>query len=73
MVNALPPEVLRRICDPNDFDFETTATLPDLQEMLGQPRAGQFHIWMAGVVGVGLLTGGAPVDTDVKRLLREVL
>ena len=35
MVNALPPEALRRICDPNNFDFETTTILPDLQEVFG--------------------------------------
>jgi hypothetical protein len=74
MENALPLEVLRRICDPNDFDFETSATLPDLQEVLSQPRARQSHVWTAGTVdeGLGLSTGGALVDTDVKRSLREV-
>lgn len=35
----LPAEELRRICDSEGFDFETTAELPALQEVLGQPRA----------------------------------
>lgn len=30
---------LRRVCDPNSLDFETTADLPMLSEVLGQPRA----------------------------------
>src|SRR5579884_670526 len=30
---------LRRACDPNSLDFETTAALPMLNEVLGQPRA----------------------------------
>jgi hypothetical protein len=32
---ALPPDVLRRVCDPNRFDFETTAALPKVQEVPG--------------------------------------
>src|SRR5271166_3713233 len=30
---------LRKVCDPNSLDFETTADLPMLSEVLGQPRA----------------------------------
>jgi lon-related putative ATP-dependent protease len=35
----LPGEALRRTCDPNSLHFETTADLPSLNEVLGQPRA----------------------------------
>ncbi|MBI3665441.1 MAG: AAA family ATPase, partial [Acidobacteria bacterium] len=35
----LPAETLRRVCDPNSLDFATTADLPALSEVLGQPRA----------------------------------
>ncbi len=35
----LPASALRRSCDPAVFDFETTAELPPLNEVLGQPRA----------------------------------
>ncbi|MEW5974947.1 MAG: ATP-binding protein [Acidobacteriota bacterium] len=35
----LSPENLRRTCDPAKFSFETTASLPVLGEVLGQPRA----------------------------------
>ena len=30
---------LRRVCDPSSLGFETTASLPPLNEVLGQPRA----------------------------------
>lgn len=35
----LDAEALRRRCNPDTFDFETTANLPTLTEVLGQPRA----------------------------------
>lgn len=36
---GLPPESLRRRCDPQGLPFETTAELPELPEGLGQERA----------------------------------
>jgi lon-related putative ATP-dependent protease len=74
MVNVLPPEDLRRICDPNDFDFETTATLPDLQEVLGQPRAVaalEFGVGMASH-GFNLFALGLP-GSGKTTLIREYL
>ena len=35
----LDAEALRRRCNPDSFDFDTTANLPTLTEVLGQPRA----------------------------------
>lgn len=35
----LDAEALRRRCNPESFDFDTTANLPTLTEVLGQPRA----------------------------------
>lgn len=35
----LSPEALYRQCDPTQFDFETTADLPELGEVIGQERA----------------------------------
>ena len=35
----LDAEALRRRCNPDTFDFDTTANLPTLTEVLGQPRA----------------------------------
>ena len=39
MSQPLPPEALYRVCDPQQFDFETTETLPDLDTIIGQQRA----------------------------------
>lgn len=41
MATVLPldAEALCRICDPDQFTFETTAELDDLQEVIGQDRA----------------------------------
>jgi lon-related putative ATP-dependent protease len=36
---SLPPSALRRLCDPGGFSFATTDDLPDLQNVIGQPRA----------------------------------
>jgi predicted ATPase with chaperone activity len=38
-LRELAPEVLRRRCNPDDFTFDTTGTLPELDHILGQPRA----------------------------------
>jgi len=35
----LDAEALRRRCNPDTFDFDSTANLPTLTEVLGQPRA----------------------------------
>lgn len=37
-VQHLVPSQLRSTCDPNNFDFETTADLPRSNGILGQPR-----------------------------------
>ena len=36
---ALPPESLQHRCDPGILNFKTTAELPGLEKVLGQPRA----------------------------------
>ena len=36
---SLPASALRRRCDPGTLSFETTDELPDLQDVIGQPRA----------------------------------
>ncbi len=38
-VAPLPPEALRRRCDPDELPFATTEELPDLDELPGQERA----------------------------------
>ena len=61
-------EQLSRICDPESFSFTTTAELPELEDVLGQPRAfkalklgcdlqgGGFNIFVLGLPGSGKLT-----------------
>jgi predicted ATPase with chaperone activity len=68
MTPALPPlpsGELRRLCDSAQFTFETTASLPKLTEVLGQPRAVEalaFGTLMAShgfnVLAVGLPGSG---------------
>ena len=68
------PEALRRVCDPNTFDFETTASLPNLQEVLGQPRAVaalEFGVGMASH-GFNLFALGLP-GSGKTTLIREYL
>ena len=71
---ALAPDQLRRVCDPNRFDFETTASLPNLQEVLGQPRAVaalEFGVGMASH-GFNLFALGLP-GSGKTTLIREYL
>ena len=72
--SALLPEDLRRICDPGCFDFETTASLPNVQEVLGQPRAVaalEFGVSMASH-GFNLFALGPP-GSGKTTLIREYL
>lgn len=39
MSTPLPADALRRRCDPSAWPFTTTADLPDLNDVVGQPRA----------------------------------
>ena len=71
---ALSPEALRRVCDPNVFEFDTTASLPNLQEVLGQPRAVaalEFGVGMASH-GFNLFALGLP-GSGKTTLIREYL
>jgi len=64
----LAPEQLRRICDPADFDFETTDELPYVEEIIGQPRGTRalefglemhspgFNVYVLGPAGTGRAT-----------------
>src|SRR6516225_498959 len=38
-VQSLKPQALYRRCDPRQFNFETTADVEDLKEIIGQARA----------------------------------
>ena len=64
-IKELPAEKLRYTCDPNQFTFETTAELPQLEEVVGQERAVKaidfgvniknygFNIYVLGPGGAG--------------------
>ena len=48
-VEPLPAQQLRRTCDPSQFDFETTADLEDLSEIVGQERAVEAILFGIGI------------------------
>ena len=43
----LPVEKLSHLCNPNDLPLATTDELPDLQDVIGQPRL--FAPWILGL------------------------
>jgi lon-related putative ATP-dependent protease len=65
---ALSPELLYRHCDPDQFSFETTADLPELSQVIGQPRAVEairfgvgmkapgYNMFALGPNGIGKMT-----------------
>ena len=71
---ALPAEALRRRCDPASFDFVTTADLPLLSEVLGQPRAVAALEFGASIAshGFNLFALGQP-GSGKTTLIRDYL
>jgi lon-related putative ATP-dependent protease len=70
----LQPGDLRRLCDPDSLGFETTAELPELTDVLGQPRAVaamEFGVSMASP-GFNLFALGLP-GSGKTTLIREYL
>ena len=72
----LRAEQLRRRCDPAGFDFETTASLADLDEVLGQPRAVAAVEFAVGIDRDGynlyaLGTTGTGKHAVVRRFLEQ--
>ena len=77
MVNELPPERLRKECDPNIMRCKTTQELAPLSEIIGQERAVRalkfglgirdqgFNIYVAGFPGTGR-------KTAVKNFVEEI-
>jgi lon-related putative ATP-dependent protease len=77
MAEELPVEKLRRICDPQALDCETTEEVEPLETIIGQERAVRalefglgikelgFNIYVAGPPGTGKTTA-------VQRFLEEV-
>jgi lon-related putative ATP-dependent protease len=64
----LKAEQLRRVCDPASFDFRTTADLPYVEQIIGQPRGTRalefglempspgFNVYVLGPAGTGRAT-----------------
>ena len=48
-VEPLPAQQLRQRCDPSQFEFETTAELEDLSEIVGQERAVDAILFGIGI------------------------
>jgi len=73
-VSALPAEALYSFCDPRQFDFETTAELEDLQEIMGQARAIEALHFGVGIRrdGYNLFVLG-PSDIGKYTVVRQYL
>jgi lon-related putative ATP-dependent protease len=76
MPNELPPEQLRRSCDPQQFSFETTAELPLIPDIIGQPRATRAIEFGLDMEGPGynifvLGPGGTGRTTTIQRFLAQ--
>jgi lon-related putative ATP-dependent protease len=64
----LSPEALRRVCDPDTLSFQLTSELPELTDVIGQPRAVEalefgsrmashgFNLFALGLPGSGKTT-----------------
>jgi len=74
--NGLKPEALYNSCDPGQFEFETTAELPDRTEIAGQERAIEAVRFGIGISrpGYNLFVLGPPgtgKHTTIRRYLEE--
>jgi predicted ATPase with chaperone activity len=71
---VLTPEALRCACDPSQFDFETTASLPPIDGVLGQPRAVRALAFGTSIAshGFNLFALGLP-GSGKTTLIREYL
>ncbi len=80
-VRELTPDELNFVCDPTQFEFETTDELPELQQIIGQDRAVRaidfgveipsygFNIYAMGSAGTGKTT---TVQTFLERRADQV-
>ena len=73
-IQPLKPEALYRRCDPQHFNFETTAELDDLQEIIGQARAVEALQFGTGIQrdGFNLFSLG-PSGTGTYKIVRRAL
>src|SRR5215831_5964807 len=73
-VQPLKPQELYRRCDPQQFSFETTASLEDLTEIIGQARALAALEFGIGIQreGYNLFSLG-PSGTGKYKIVRQSL
>ena len=73
-LTELPARDLRRVCDPESLHFETTADLPMLSEVLGQPRAVAAFAFGTSIAspGFNLFALGQP-GSGKTTLIRDYL
>jgi predicted ATP-dependent protease len=74
--NPLPSSRLYTVCDPSQFDFDTTGDLEDLTEIIGQSRASDAVQFGIGIQreGYNLYVMGPPgmgKHTMVRQFLEE--
>ncbi len=70
----LAPEVLRRSCDPEQFNFKTTDELEDLEGFIGQERATEALQFGLGVEHKGYnLYALGPAGAGKSAMVREFL
>ncbi len=74
---TLKPEELRSFCNPEQFEFETTESLPPLEGIIGQERAVRamefglaikrqgYNIFMTGLTGTGKLSCAQTLVNEV--------
>ncbi|MCW3489849.1 Lon protease family protein [Dethiobacter alkaliphilus] len=74
---TLKPEELRYICDPSQFEFESTESVPPLEGIIGQERAVRamefgltikrhgYNIFMTGRTGTGKISYAQTLVNDV--------
>jgi len=72
----LPPSALYTRCDPDQFDFETTAELAELEHMVGQDRAVEAIRFGAGIDVPGynlfvLGSSGSGRHSFIRRFLEQ--
>lgn len=73
----LKPEELRYLCDPAQFEFETTESVPPLEGIIGQDRAVRameiglaikrhsYNIFMTGMTGTGKISYAQTLVNEV--------
>jgi lon-related putative ATP-dependent protease len=71
-IKELDTEALYQCCDPEQFEFETTADLEDLAEVVGQSRAVEALQFGIGIQREGYnIFALGPVGTGKRSLVRQ--